>query len=257
MTGPMHPITEEDLHAYVDGLLDEARRAVVEAYLEAHPETAERIEAYARQRAGLRELFPDRSSDPLPSQLIFSRLAEERLRQRRRPWAAIAATIAALAVGGTGGWFLGSRPPGGIAAFTQEAAASYQVYAVDKRRPVELSAAQESELRRWLSNRLNRPVVVPDLDATGYQLLGGRLVASEHGPAALLVYENAAGTRLTIYLRPIAADSPSPIVPIDIGAIDGCAWIDRSIGYSLIAAEPYAKLLELSRYVRQEVRSSG
>jgi hypothetical protein len=49
----------------------------------------------------------------------------------------------------------------------------------------------------------------------------------------------------------------TPIEPIDIGDTDGCAWIERGVGYSLIAAESYETLLELSRHVRQEVQSAG
>src|SRR5215510_15353419 len=40
------PITEQELHAYLDGELPDARRAAVEAYLREHPEDARRLEAY-------------------------------------------------------------------------------------------------------------------------------------------------------------------------------------------------------------------
>jgi anti-sigma factor RsiW len=33
-----HPITEDDLHGFVDHLLDSARRSEVQTYLDAHPE---------------------------------------------------------------------------------------------------------------------------------------------------------------------------------------------------------------------------
>ena len=36
------PITDDELHAYIDGQLDDARRAEVAAYLAAHPELAAR-----------------------------------------------------------------------------------------------------------------------------------------------------------------------------------------------------------------------
>jgi len=35
-----HPITEDDLHGFVDHLLDSARRSEVQTYLDAHPEIA-------------------------------------------------------------------------------------------------------------------------------------------------------------------------------------------------------------------------
>ena len=40
------PITEDDLHAYADQLLEPERRAQVAAYLEAHPDVAKRVAAF-------------------------------------------------------------------------------------------------------------------------------------------------------------------------------------------------------------------
>jgi len=37
------PITEDDLHAYVDGVLDIARNAEVAVYLDTHPDVARRV----------------------------------------------------------------------------------------------------------------------------------------------------------------------------------------------------------------------
>ena len=45
------------------------------------------------------------------------------------------------------------------------------------------------------------------------------------------------------YLRPMSAPGTTPIEPVDIGDLDGCAWIDRGVGYTVIAAEPYERLL--------------
>jgi len=43
------PITEADLHAFVDGKLPAARRLEVDAYLAQRPEEAERLRAYTAQ----------------------------------------------------------------------------------------------------------------------------------------------------------------------------------------------------------------
>jgi anti-sigma factor RsiW len=40
------PVTEAELHAYVDGRLPEARRSEVELYIERHPDEAARLAAY-------------------------------------------------------------------------------------------------------------------------------------------------------------------------------------------------------------------
>jgi anti-sigma factor RsiW len=257
MTGVGRPVAEEDLHAYVDGLLDDERRAAVDRYLQAHPETAERIAAYIAQRQQLRAALSEGAGDPIPPNLNLARLLEERLRRRHAPWRAAAAVVLALGVGSAGSWLLARRPPSGIDVIAQEGAASYAVYASDKRRPVEVWAAQRDDLVRWLSNRLNRPISPPDLSSLDYQLLGGRLVASPHGPAALFIYENPRGVRLAIYVRPMSTGQSTSLERTDVNDLDGCAWIDRGVGYSLVAAEPYDRLEGLSRLVRQEVESTG
>jgi anti-sigma factor RsiW len=160
-------------------------------------------------------------------------------------------------LGSAGGWFAARRPPSGVNLIAQEAAASYAVYASDKRRPVEVWETQRDELTRWLTNRLNRPISPPDLSSLDYQLLGGRLVASAHGPAALFMYENPRGVRLAIYVRPMSTGQTTPIELTDARDVDACTWIDRGVGYSLMAAEPYGRLQELSRFVRQELASPG
>jgi anti-sigma factor RsiW len=257
MTSAQHPIIEDELHAYVDGMLEPGRRAEVERYLHAHPEVFRRFKAYEAQRDDLREAFSGQLQEPLASSLNLTTLVEERLTWRRVPWPAVAAVILALLVGGAGGWLLGMRPQNDIAALASEAAASYAVYAVDEHRPVELWAAQQNDLTRWVSNRFNRRVAPPDLAGAGYEFLGGRLVPTAHGPAAMFMYESRLGRRLMLFVRPMTVMSNNPFQLVELGDIDGCAWIDRGVGYTLVAAEPYARLLELSGDVRQLIQTSS
>ena len=174
VTGPGRPIAEEDLHAYVDGLLDAERRAAVERYLQSSADTAERVTVYTAQRNELRTALAARAHDPIPPNLNLARLLEANLRRRRRPWRAAAAILLAVGLGAGAGWVIGQRPPTGVAAIAREAAMSYAVYAVDKRRPVEVWAAQKEDLTRWLTN-LAQPAGVPTrpvqpaISATGRQ----------------------------------------------------------------------------------------
>jgi anti-sigma factor RsiW len=254
MSEPGSPVSEEDLHAYVDGRLDAERRDAVDRYLRIHPEIAANITTDISQRNALREGFRAYAASPTPPQLNLIRLVEERLRRRRAPWQIPAAMVLAFGIGAGSGLWLGSRPLTGISELAEEAAISYAVYAVDQHRPVEIPAAHRDVMTRWLSNRLNRPVAPPDLSAVGYQLLGGRLVASPHGAAALFVYENAYHKRLIIYARPMGEMSETTAIKsVDVNELDGCAWIDQGVGYSLIANENYANLLELSEHVKQQL----
>jgi anti-sigma factor RsiW len=258
MSEPEPPIAEEELHAYVDDRLDPVRRSAVARHLQQDPEAAERVAAYGAQRDWLRAAFCARAAEPIPPELNLSKLVEERLqRQQHASWRVAAAVALAVSAGGAGGWFVhaklltGERV--GIAALQHEAAASHLVYAADRQRPTELGAARRDDLVEWLSARLKRPVSPPDLAAVGYRLIGGRLVATEHGAAALFMYENDRAMRLTIFVRPMQVGQSSPIVVLDIGDVDGCAWIDKGIGYTLIADEPYKELLRFSKFVRRQL----
>jgi len=60
------PITEDDLHAYVDQLLEPERRAEVAAYLDAHPDVAQRVAAFSDQRDLLRSALAPIADEPDP-----------------------------------------------------------------------------------------------------------------------------------------------------------------------------------------------
>ncbi|MEO9188751.1 MAG: anti-sigma factor [Acetobacteraceae bacterium] len=256
MTDPNHAVSEEDLHAYVDGRLDPERRAVMDAYLRTAPEMAGQVADDIAQREELRAALAAPAAEPLPPSLNLARLVEEKLRRRRFPWQAVAAAVVALFVGTACGWFLQARPSLGVDALAQEAGASYAVFAADPRRSVELGADQKDLLTRWISHRLNRPVAPPDLSADGYRLLGGRLVAAPHGAAALFVYENERGVRLIVYVRPMKTPDTTPIEQVDAPNVDGCAWIDHGVGYTVMAEESYGRLLRLSNQVRRQAHAS-
>lgn len=68
-TKPGVEITEDDLHAYVDGTLDRPRRLAVALYLVSHPEEAARVEAFRAQKEAVNILFGSVVDEPLPQRL--------------------------------------------------------------------------------------------------------------------------------------------------------------------------------------------
>ena len=65
-------------------------------------------------------------------------------------------------------------PPGAVARMiTADAIAAHRTFSVEVRHPVEVDAGQEAHLVQWLSKRLGRSLVVPDLAAAGFQLMAG------------------------------------------------------------------------------------
>jgi len=256
MSEPARPLTEEDLHGFVDGQLDPERRAEVERLIAAQPDLAQRAAADRRHRAALRAALAPMLAEPVPASLDLGRLLQQRLR-RPRPglWRMAAAVLLGVCLGGAGGWLLSAGPPRGLDAVMAEAASSYTVYARDPSRPVEVS--NRDSLTQWILSRMHRLVTPPDLSGSGYDFMGGRIVATGHGPAALFVFRNAAGMRLAVFVRPVAQDRTTPIRLMDAADLDGCVWMQDGVGYSVIAHESYDRLLELARSVRQQVTAPG
>jgi anti-sigma factor RsiW len=257
------PIREDELQAYVDGRLDAARRAAVERYLADSPKEAGRIAFYTRQRDALRAALEGDSAQPLPPELNLARLVEERLRRRRAPWQIAAGLVLALGIGATGGWLVGrpgnaGRDAVALSLLENQAMATHAVYTSDPRRPVELGAADKDHMSAWLSKRLRRNVAPPDLSGLGYSLVGGRLLATEHGgAAALFVYENAAGTRLSVLMRPMAPDLRATRTEMRRGDVNLCAWITKGMGYAVTAALPDRDLDQASRTIAAGAETSG
>ena len=91
------PVTEDELHAYVDGELPADRSVAVEQWLASHPDDAARIATWRLQADAIRARFSGTADEAIPS-----RQKIESLMRSGRNWRAIPAAVAALAflVGG-------------------------------------------------------------------------------------------------------------------------------------------------------------
>ncbi|MEA2773068.1 MAG: hypothetical protein QOD93_6030 [Acetobacteraceae bacterium] len=75
---------------------------------------------------------------------------------------------------------------------------------------------------------------MPDLSAQGYRLIGGRVLSTMVGPAAMLMYDDDQGGRITLFLQPMRSDV-APMQPVSSGAANGFAWIDGHMGFGVIS----------------------
>lgn len=230
----MNPITEDDLHAYTDGLLPAERRAEVEAWLAAHPEDAARVHTWTAQNRALHEAFDGVLNEPLPLELV--RAASMRQTRSTGLWRAAAAVFV---VAGTGllGYGIGLHNAGSQVRYVtlpQAAAVAHVVYSPEERHPVEVDAQHADHLVAWLSKRLGHELHAPDFQAQGFGLLGGRLLPGEAGPVAQFMYEDGRGRRITLYVR--RDDVRQAETGFRHAREDGVEvfyWVDRGLGYAL------------------------
>jgi anti-sigma factor RsiW len=258
MSLPPADITEDDLHAYVDNRLDGVRLAAVERFLSTHPEDAARVEAYRFQRAALRAALAAVDGQAVPPRLNPWLLLERRQWRKGLLWRSAAAVVLALGLGGGGGWALRGvlfPPETQVATLVRDAVANHVVYTADRRRPTELGAEQRDDLARWVSNRLNHKIAPPDLSDCGYRYLGGRLAATPEGPAGMFMYQNDAGMRMTVFVRPDKKARDAPLSPVLAGSMGGAGWINNGVGYSVVAPISAQELLRLADEVRRALEA--
>jgi anti-sigma factor RsiW len=252
-----HPITEDDLHGFVDHLLDSARCSEVQTYLDAHPEIAARIAAFIRQREAVRAAAAPIADEPIPPQLNLRHVMEGRRRSQAWSWRSMAASVLLLVVGGAGGWSLRGTAverseTAGIAALAQEADYTFDVYGVDRSHPVEFGPTDKAKLTSWIASRIGRTVSVPDLTESGYTFMGGRLVATPHGAAGLLMYSNVQGQRLAMLVRPMVIDKDTRMSQHSYGDINGFTWASKGTGFSLVGPTPADLLHPIADEVRRQ-----
>src|SRR5215468_3123595 len=96
MTDPKIPVTEDELHAYVDDELPAERRGDVEAWLTAHPDDAERVQSWRTMATMLHGRYDSVMDEAVPKRLEIERLAQQ---PRRWVYGAAAAVLVAFAIG--------------------------------------------------------------------------------------------------------------------------------------------------------------
>lgn len=92
------PISEDELHAYVDGDIAPGRRLDIALYLACHPAEAARMEVFRAQREAIRALFDDLGHQPVPWRLrsIVRRHAQRRARRRRSTGMVVGIAVATV-----------------------------------------------------------------------------------------------------------------------------------------------------------------
>ena len=247
MSEDQRDIDEAELHAYVDGLLDEDRQAAIESLLADDADAAETVRAYREQNRRLTTLFGDITDEPIPERLSVGRIVRSGVWWRRARSMAAAALWLAIGLGsGWGANDLLRQSSTSAFEIAGQAVNAHRVYTVEVRHPVEVVAAEEEHLVRWLSKRLDYQINMPHLTSFGYQLVGGRLLPSKHGAAAQFMYEDASGTRLTLYATKTLKNKTTAFRFFEAGGISAFYWLDGPVAYAFIGEVERSKLLQLT-----------
>ena len=235
MTDPNIPVTEDELHAYVDNELPAERRGDVEAWLATHPDDAARVQSWRAMAEALHARYDSSPTRRCRSGSRSSGWCDSRAngctaRSPRRWWRSSSAAASA-------GWRVARprrRPRFRI--FTRGCAG--RAPALCRRGPPSRGGARQrtrpSAAMADQALRLGGPCA--RTGAAGLKLVGGRLLPGPTGPASFLMYESA--VRRTLHAlhrrnrtpRRRRCDTPRKT------AESSLYWSEDGVGYVVSAA---------------------
>lgn len=227
--------SEDELHAYVDDRLEPTRRAEVQAWLTANPEQAARIEAWRNDARRLRTALAGFGDQPGGAQFDLGQF-QRRVRQRRqRRLASAAVLLLALGIGGVGGWQARQVTLAGNELPMADAVQAHRLFAGSE--ALDIQASDPTQLRDWLGRHFSRVGQLPDLTGYGFQPVGARLLSNEQGPAALLVFQDRQGQRISLFLRsPGERFERMPQGQRVEGQLEARYWSHGAYNFALVSA---------------------
>lgn len=271
---PSRPLTEDEIHALVDGQLSPTALAALEKRLTNDPAAQLMMTQWQRQRDALRSLHQPVLAEALDATLLAAAQRTVASQQEMVQWWRWGGMAAGVFLAFGVGWFShtawqtewqgpasSSRLAKTMAVqdFARQAGLAHAVYAPESRHPVEVTASEQEHLVQWLSKRVGKPLKVPNLAAQGYELVGGRLLPGEAGARAQFMFQNSAGTRITLYLGAVdksanGADVRETRFQFEAdGPIPSFYWIDQGFGYALAGPLPRDALMKLAEAVYRQL----
>ena len=263
-------VSEEQIHAYVDGTLPDDARERVERAIARDPALAARVNDFFSLNALFHERYDRVLAEPVPKSLRPDVIRRSRVAASN--WPRFAGLAAALALGigiGIGsGMQIGGNGPTQLAGnsdthvvsanatdgFAHRAAIAHVVYMPAVDRPPQFSAESEQDFVKWLSNKMGTDIHPPVLSKSGYELMGGRLLHDDHGAMAMFMYRDAKGQRLTLCIsrRKESANTTAFKLYRD-GPVNVFYWVDGDFGYAVSSGIDREALLDLAHDVQEQL----
>ncbi|WP_127903101.1 anti-sigma factor family protein [Solirhodobacter olei] len=245
------PVPLESLLLWHSGALPERERRLLADRIDGDPEARATLATWRRQDSTLASLYAPVADQVLPEE-ISALLDDARTAPIRPPFTLprigpMTLAILFLVLGTSLGWVIHDRfftATGPNPAL--DAARAYRTYVVETLHPVEVPASDATHLTAWVSARLGHEIHAPDFTRAGFLLMGGRVLPSAGGPAALFMYQDSVGQRLALYIAPGARDAGAGLRFYAVDGTQGFWWIDRDLSYALAGPLPRSALQRIA-----------
>jgi len=264
------PIDEQELNAYVDGTLPDARREAIAKRIEGDAVLRARVEDYHLLNSMLRDRYDPVLDEPIPARL---QVKERRRRLAAANWSRYGAMAAMLVLGAGigmgGGMALRSSPTADLAStqdvsvadsgdgFARDSAIAHVMYVPEDPHPYEINADRERTLARFLSAKLGTVEHPPVLTQAGFELMGGRLFPGNSGRIVQYTYQGATGERVTLCISsPKTGVQARGFQLYRDGPVNVLHWIDGNLRYAVSGGVDQAQLVELAHEVRTQLAAT-
>ncbi len=250
--------TERDIHMALDGELPADEVAGYDAWLEANPEMKARSGRFEADRNRLRLVLAGILDEPPPERLARLVTGEPARPMFSAPrWRAAAAAAIIFLAGGAGG-YLAATGAFEISAqaedkLAEEAIAAHNIYSAEQRHAVEVAASDKDHLLGWLSRRIGLTLIAPDLTAEGFDLVGGRLLPAGQGTAALLLYEDVNGNRISVFVTAEAGATAKGTYRLGDSGPSAVYWLAKGYGCAIVGSLPSERLSEVARNAYKQI----
>ncbi|MCJ7958366.1 MAG: anti-sigma factor [Pseudomonas sp.] len=229
------PPSERDLHAYVDHQLLESDRRVLETYLAAHPDVAAQVHAWQQDAQALRASLSGALQQPANPELDPALIRQRIKHQSRRHFATAAVLLIAVSLGGVGGWHAREATQPALLPMA-DAMQAFRLFAQDGIMPADYNAQDGGSMQAWLDRYFNQAHRLPDLSQAGFRPVSGRLLTTEQGAAAMVLYEDPQGRRISFYIRPPGPENG--FLPRGSRSADGLQaeyWSGSGYNYAMVS----------------------
>jgi anti-sigma factor RsiW len=280
MPGLGPPVSEEELHGFVDGDMDRGRREAVEAFLAASPGDAARVETWRRQNESIRAAFAPVETGPLPWSLPLAPGTEggastghaagggqaeaSGSHSWRARWFArlIGLSFASGALLAASAAYLAGRvnapeaaPPsseGPTPAGTNE---PFVTRAMSALRAFEPPRASAPSPNREGPGQDTAAPILPSLPVEGLKLAGVRAMPGEQGQMLCVFYAKPDAGYVALCVE--KAGDPGETVPRVSANFPSAAihWRQRGANYALVGALPEARFRSLADTVHAQVEA--
>lgn len=256
---PFETIDERDLHAYVDGLLDDQRARKVEEYLKRHPEKSDEIRDYMEYNRLLRKIYERETDEPVPQRLLS---VLNRPVTNIWPAVARAAAVVMLCILSAGFGHMSAYDSGGASAVIKEDGmvrnflhqiamntdAHFEAAPVQK---LNINTTRQTDPLNWLTQKVALEMQAPNLTQAGYTLDSRRLVTRGTQEFVELKYVNSSNDPIRLYMKTRwEKDAPT----IEFSRNDGQSiayWQEGPLVYALAGALDQTRAAQIAQLIRR------